>query len=99
VFAARPHRRDADRPTLRRIDDLHVSSVALAGCLAITDLVLHRQNRVQRLHPLYRPRLEDVLAAKDLVTLRVHEGTAVLSLLKATRISLHVARGMRSRVV
>ncbi|MFI2077602.1 NUDIX hydrolase [Streptomyces triculaminicus] len=44
------------------------------------------EDALKRLHPLYRPRLGDVLAAKDSVTLRVHEGTEVLSLLKATRV-------------
>ncbi|OKH99016.1 NUDIX hydrolase [Streptomyces sp. CB02923] len=39
---------------------------------------------LKRLHPLYRPRLEDALAARESVTFRVHEGTEVLSLLKAT---------------
>ncbi|AQT76836.1 NUDIX hydrolase [Streptomyces sp. fd1-xmd] len=41
---------------------------------------------LERLHPLYRPRLEDVLAATSTATLRVHEGTSVLSLLTAARI-------------
>ncbi|MFF9980549.1 NUDIX hydrolase [Streptomyces erythrochromogenes] len=41
---------------------------------------------LERLHPLYRPRLEDALAAGGTATLRVHEGTSVLSLLAAARI-------------
>ncbi|MEU7297066.1 NUDIX domain-containing protein [Streptomyces exfoliatus] len=42
------------------------------------------EDALTRLHPLYRPRLEDALAARASVTLRVHEGTEVLSLFEAT---------------
>lgn len=41
------------------------------------------EDALTRLHPLYRPRLKDALAARASVTLRVHEGTEVLSLFQA----------------
>lgn len=44
------------------------------------------EDALTRLHPLYRPRLEDALTARASVTLRVHEGTEVLSLFEATHV-------------
>ncbi|MBV2155421.1 NUDIX hydrolase [Kitasatospora sp. SUK 42] len=41
------------------------------------------EDALTRLHPLYRPRLEDALTATRSVTFRVHEGTEALSLLRA----------------
>ncbi|MEV6054479.1 NUDIX hydrolase [Streptomyces sp. NPDC052107] len=40
------------------------------------------------LHPLYRPRLEDALAASNTVAMRVHEGSTMLSTLavRSTRL-------------
>ncbi|MEU1555639.1 NUDIX domain-containing protein [Streptomyces scabiei] len=44
------------------------------------------EDALTRLHPLYRPRLEDALTARASVTFRVHEGTEVLSLFEATHV-------------
>lgn len=40
------------------------------------------EDALTRLHPLYRPRLEDALRARASVAFRVHEGTEVLALLE-----------------
>ncbi|MCX5387334.1 NUDIX hydrolase [Streptomyces sp. NBC_00083] len=45
------------------------------------------EDALARLHPLYRPRLEDALAARDSATFRVHEGTTVLSLFPAAHLA------------
>ncbi|MEU3400811.1 NUDIX hydrolase [Streptomyces filamentosus] len=47
------------------------------------------EDALARLHPLYRPRLEDALAARNSVMLRVHEGAEVLSLFHSSRLSLN----------
>lgn len=44
------------------------------------------EEALARLHPLYRPRLEDAFAARTSVTFRVHEGAEILSLTKAADI-------------
>ncbi|MGW7544680.1 NUDIX hydrolase [Streptomyces sp. NPDC054770] len=41
---------------------------------------------LERLHPLYRPRLEDVLTASHTSVLRVHEGVENLARLEAQRL-------------
>ncbi|MFI2345892.1 NUDIX hydrolase [Streptomyces sp. NPDC019443] len=44
------------------------------------------EDALKRLHPLYRPRLEDALAATSSIAFRVHEGTAILTLLTPQRL-------------
>ncbi|MFD0340145.1 NUDIX hydrolase [Streptomyces sp. NPDC127117] len=44
---------------------------------------------LEKLHPLYRPRLEDALAAGQKSVLRVHEGAQMISCLELSRRSAH----------
>ena len=43
----------------------------------------HVDDALERLHPLYRPRLEDALAAVQTSVLRVHEGARLVSCLES----------------
>ncbi|WP_327347367.1 NUDIX hydrolase [Streptomyces europaeiscabiei] len=52
----------------------------------------HVDDALEKLHPLYRPRLEDALAARQTSVLRVHEGARLLSCLHIGSTGLEVDR-------